>query len=520
MNKYTQYVYKFFLVTVILTMMWAVFTTIFSPRIGEIYSLFRNTHSYRTVIAINILCLLFTVGLYVFISRSLKQKQQRWKISNKIAYGILSVELIIYFVSLLLFLKFIGFNQPVDDTAFTLKYLQQLSQGESWGFNYMYSNPQNLLLMYIFSVIQFFFGTNYYAIIIVFSLMHVCTIALSFFSMKQLKVGNLPALIAIQVLIFAFQVTLHVPVAYTDILSLFFIALTLFFLTKYLEGTGSHKQSVIFLTMIFCAIGYISKGTVLVLIIALALFLLLKSTGRQRTIAVLPFVVLLCVSFFWNQFIHSQQLFPDTNYGQPNTHYIMMGLNGTPIPDDLSKKDTYRWSVGTYSSADQKFTWDMFLTKRLPKDKIQQEHIKVIKERLSNMNLRQLIKALNTKAAVTWSSGDLKSSFEIFLSTGRKKDKMWVFENNISGLILYAIMMVIQYIIYFGIIFAAIRYFKEINLFIFFNSIYITGYFAFLLLWEASPRYAMGIFIPAVLAIGLFLKKENDDHQLETRNLY
>jgi hypothetical protein len=520
MNKYIKYVYKFFLVTAILTMMWAIFTTIFAPRIGEIYSLFRNTHSYRTVIAINILCLLFAVGLYAFISYSLKRKRQSWKLSNKTAYGILIAELIIYFVSLLIFLKFIGFNQPVDDTAFTLKYLQQLSQGEPWGFNYMYSNPQNLLLMYIFSIIQFFFGTNYYAIIIIFSLMHVCTIVLTFFSMKQLNIGNLPALISIQVLIFAFQVTLHVPVAYTDILSLFFIALTMFFLTKYLKEDVAHKKVVILLTMIFCAIGYISKGTVLVLIIALALFLLLKNTGKRRAIGVLPFLVLLVSSFFWNQFIHSQQLFPDNNYGQPNTHYIMMGLNGTPIPEDLSKKDTYRWSVGTYSSADQKFTWNMFLTERLPKDKIQKEHLKVIKERLNNMNLRQLIKALNTKVAVTWSSGDLKSSFEIFLSTGRKKDKMWVFENNASGLILYALMMVIQYIIYFGIVFAAIKYFKKMNLFIFFSSIYITGYFAFLLLWEASPRYAMGIFIPAVLAIGLLLKKENEDHKIETKKVY
>ena len=41
-----------------------------------------------------------------------------------------------------------------------------------------------------------------------------------------------------------------------------------------------------------------------------------------------------------------------------------MGLNNTPIPDNLSGDDKYRWVVGAYSSADQRFTWDMFLDKK------------------------------------------------------------------------------------------------------------------------------------------------------------
>ncbi|TNW92239.1 hypothetical protein FIU57_01440 [Enterococcus faecium] len=49
---------------------------------------------------------------------------------------------------------------------------------------------------------------------------------------------------------------------------------------------------------------------------------------------------------------------------------------------------------------------------------------------------------------------------------------------------------------------------KNINPLVFLSNIYISGYFAFLLIWESSPRYAMGIFVPAIIMIGLLIEKE------------
>lgn len=517
MKKYLNYIYTFFLAASIFTMLWAIFTTIFSPRIGEIFSLFRNVHSTKTIILINSSCFVFTLLLYPVIARFLAKGTKKWVLSNKFTFIFFTIELTIYFISLLLFIKFIGFKQAVDDAAITLKFLDQLSLGEKWGYNYMYSNPQNLLLMYIFSAIRTFFGPNYSSIIIVFSLMHIITILLTFLSLKNLKVSNLVSLVAIQILVFAIQITLHVPVAYTDILSLFFMSVTLFFFTSYLktanEGTNKFSYLYIILTSIFCVLGFISKGTVLILVIALSLFLLLYNNGKRRVIGLVPFIFLFFGHFLWGQFIDSQNLFPDKNYGQPNTHYIMMGLHNTPIPDDLPNENKAKWTVGAYDSSEQRFTWDMFLDKKMSKEKIQVEHIKVIKQRLKAMNLIQLIQALNNKVSVTWGSGDLKSSFEVFLGTRKNQEKMWVFQNNFSGLIVYSIMMVIQYLIYLGIIFSAIKFFKVINPFIFFSSIYITGYFVFLLIWESSPRYSMGIFIPAILAIGLLFQKSEEKHK-------
>ncbi len=511
MEKGIKGIYRLFAVLVIFFMIWAMASTIFSPRIGAIFSLFRDSYSPKVTIVVNIFCLFFAFLLFFILKNLLKKIKIDWDLSDKLLFYIFGLELVIYAVSLFLFIRFIGFHQPVDDTAITLKFLEQLKAGENWGYNYMYSNPQNLLLMYIFRGIQFFFGTNYYPIIAVFCGIHLITIIFLFLSLRNLKVSNFATLITIQIMLFAFQITLHVPVAYTDILSLFFGSATFFFITKYVNKKKQYVNRNIIYVLLATAtstIGFISKGTGLILILAMILFFAFYHTGKWRLLAFLPLVFLVLGNFGWKQFIDVQKLYPNSHYGQPNTHYLMMGLNNTPIPDNLSGDDKYRWVVGAYSSADQRFTWDMFLDKKMPKKEVEEKHLSIIKERLNAMDFKQFLAAINNKVAVTWSSGDLKSSFEIFLGTGKNEKNMWVFRSKTSGLILYAVMMVIQYLVYLGIIFTSIKFFKNINPLVFLSNIYISGYFAFLLIWESSPRYAMGIFVPAIIMIGLLIEKE------------
>lgn len=505
-----RYVQQFFILLTSLSMIWAITTSIISPRIGAIFSLFRDTYSYKITIIVNVICLIFSLVLYLGVFFLLK-KLKGQELNNKVTYVVLLFELLIYFIAVLLFVKYIGFSNPVDGTRITLRNLQDLQAGKEWGYNYMYSNPQNLLLMYLFWGIQQLFGTSYQAIIVVFTIMHLFTILLLFLSLKNLKISNLSSLIAVQVMIFAIQIAFHVPVAYTDILSLFFTALTFYFMTNYLavpqEKMGI-KLLFLSLALVACTIGFISKGTVLILVIAIALFLGIVNQKQWKLLCLFPFIFLFLGNFGWKQVINSQELFPDTNYGQPNTHYLMMGLNSTPIPDDLPEDQHYRWMVGAYSSSDQEFTWSMFLKEKLPKKEVEEKNLQVVKERLSNLSMLQILQVLNNKVSVSWSSGDLKSSFEVFLGTGRDESKMHLFKSKSTGLILYSVMMTIQYIVYLGIILAGIKFFKKENDFILLCTIYISGYFAFLLIWEASPRYAMGIFIPAILMIGLLLERK------------
>ena len=75
-------------------------------------------------------------------------------------------------------------------------------------------------------------------------------------------------------MLFAFQITLHVPVAYTDILSLF-LAQPHSFITKYVNKKKQYVNRNIIYVLLATAtstIGFISKGTGLILILAMILF--------------------------------------------------------------------------------------------------------------------------------------------------------------------------------------------------------------------------------------------------------
>ncbi|WP_426288690.1 ArnT family glycosyltransferase [Enterococcus durans] len=500
--------FRFFSCLVLLFILWTIAASIFSPRIGMIFSLFRNNYSYKVILTVNIICVIFSLLIYFLIIQWLKKKKFP-VLKNKFTYVFLTIELVLYFVMLLLFVKYIGFNQPVDDTRIVLNYLQQLKDGAKWGYDYMYSNPQNLLLMYIFMGVQALFGQSYYALIVVFSIIHILTITFVFLALKNIKISNFISLFVVQLLIFALQITLHVPVAYTDILALFFVSLTFYFMTRYIQSYKDKKNWTLNLicALLFCTVGFISKGTVLILVIAIALFLAIINRKQWKLLGLLPFLFLFVGNFGWKQFINSQHLYPDSNYGQPNTHYLMMGINNAPIPEGLTTYEKSTWVVGAYSTAEQQFTWHLFLENKEPKSQVQQEHLKIIKECYANLSIKELLKAMNNKVSVTWGSGDLKSSFEVYLGTGKSKKAANLFSSKVTGLILYSWMMTIQYLLYIGVLLACIYLFNSKSKIALLCMIYITGYFTFLLFWEASPRYAMGIFVPAILLIGVLLER-------------
>lgn len=111
-------------------------------------------------------------------------------LSSKQSVIFILVELVLYSLFLWMFIKLIGFENPVDDTRITLKFLEQfLEQGKQFGYDYMYSNPQNLLLMYFYRVLRLLFGSNYIAIIVAFIFIHCMTILFTFFSFLIVKLS-------------------------------------------------------------------------------------------------------------------------------------------------------------------------------------------------------------------------------------------------------------------------------------------------------------------------------------------
>lgn len=504
---------KFFAMIVIITMFWAIGTTIFLPKMNSIFSLFRATQSLSVIKTINVVCLLFVLFLLFFYVR--KISKIKVELSNKKVYVILILELVVYCLMLLFFYKWIGFINPVDDTRITLNILEYLGEKGHLNYDYMYSNPQNLMLMYFFKSLQSIFGKNYQVLIFAFCIIHSLSILFIFWSLKNLKINNFISLLTIQVLFFSAQLSLHVGVAYTDILAIFFVSVALFFLTKFFRlnvnlDSNSRSFCYLFLSLILVSIGYLSKGTVLIVALALSVGFFFIFTGFKKLICFLPLLFLLVGNFGWNHFIQSQHIFPDNNYGQPNTHYLMMGLSGTGDIKSLSSENIYTWIPGAYSGADQELTWKLFLDRKISKKQISQQHFEIIKKRLKNLNGWNMLCFLNNKVAVTWSTGDLKSTYELKLGVDESSNRLNLLSNNYSGAILYMLMTIVQYLIYIGIILAAILCFKNYNSFIFISNIFISGYFFFLLLWEASPRYSMLIFPFGILMIGYFLKSSSE----------
>lgn len=67
--------FRFFSCLVLLFMLWTIAASIFSPRIGMIFSLFRNNYSYKVILTVNIICVIFSLLIYFLIIRWLKKKE-------------------------------------------------------------------------------------------------------------------------------------------------------------------------------------------------------------------------------------------------------------------------------------------------------------------------------------------------------------------------------------------------------------------------------------------------------------
>lgn len=514
---FKRFTYKAFSIFSLLIVMWMIATTVFIPKMGSIFGMFRTQHSYKMITVLNVSCLLFSCFVYTVLKLMLKKRFFYSFFNNKRTYLFLLIESVLYFILLLAFFKVIGFVNPVDDTRITLTYLDQLNTNGHLGYDYMYSNPQNIFLMYIFNAIQIVFGKNYSIIIVVFCVLHIVTILLSFFSLTNLGISNAISLLTVQLWFFSAQISMHVGVAYTDVLALFFLSVSLFFLTKFLSRFKEldipfammTKKKWLYLIFVSATltVGYIGKGTFLIVILAFFLAFFIVFKGWAKLISLLPILFFVLGSLGWKQFVVNQQIFPDDNFGQPNTHYIMMGLSNSKRGD----ASFYTWVPGVYNSDDQAFTWQMYLEEKKSKNEISKKHFDIIRERFEQMSFIELLSFINHKVAVTWSSGDLKSTFEMTLGADSKKNRMTLLYNDSSGLILYLVMMTIQYCIYIGIMLSSVKFFRQFDILILLCNIFIAGYFCFLIFWEASPRYAMLLFPLAVMMIGKYLQSKTSD---------
>ncbi|WP_390409635.1 ArnT family glycosyltransferase [Lacticaseibacillus jixiensis] len=504
-----RWVTRFFSITTALAVCWMLIALLGFPRIGVLYGLWRQAHSTKAILIVGAVALLIAIGLLLGGRRLVQAAQP---LSTRTSWLILIGELIVFLGAFLLVLSWCGYRQPVDDARIVFQWLHTGDKVDVWTHptwvnQYMYANPQNLSLAGIYWIFGRFFGTSFVPIIVAFVILQAAAVLFSFAAMKRLHVDNLVALLASQLWFLTLQVWWHAAIAYTDTLLVFFTVLTLYSFAGWIDRSQSRtKRNWSLLgACVFATLGFLSKGTGLIMILALSVYLLLANKRQWRLLFVLPFIALGVGNFAWHQGINASGVYPDTGYGQPNTHYLMMGLSHTPVPSGMKVREQLSWPVGIYAAADQQYSWGLLYKQRLSKADTQSKQLAAAKARLMKLSPKQLLIALNDKVSVVWGSGDAKASFTLVRGMKHLKRGNFLFTSKIVGTISYLWMTVGQLVTYLGILYAVVRRRKQPMIML--GAIFVSGYFAFMLLWEANPRYSLAIVPIAGLLIALAASK-------------
>ena len=486
MMRIEAYAKKFVIFLGILSLAMIVLISVFFPKLVAIQGHIREINSPFRVALLNgasaIIALILLSGL-MYILKIKKMNPIKW---------ILTIELLLYFLFMIALTKYYGITGPIDDAwvvmdnAITLKETGVIS---GW---YMVSNPQNLFLMYLYLGIENIFNTFSYQItFIVFALMHVGSAYLVYKCADAVSKNKVTAFITLQLFIFCYQITLHVTNIYTDTLQLFIILLGLYPILKFAERTGKYLFFSILATSLAFAVGFLAKGTTLVLIIAFVLLLVVNLKGMEKILAIIPIFVLLTVNTSWNAFIDSQEIYQVEKVGMPNTHYLFMGLNGW-YPEGTTLGQRQYLLTGAYNDGDLIYSKTLFFDQNLSKEEVQAGHIKLIKERLNSLDLKSGLEFLGAKIATSWSSGDLKSTYSLRIGAQNEARKWELLESYPN----YIYMQTMQFIYFFIALLVFIKAFfnrVKIDSLILLSAIFTVGMFLFLIIWEASPRYVIAV---------------------------
>lgn len=495
-NQFFCYLFGFGSLVAII---WMIETALVLPRQNALFSIFTVHLSIVQIQHLNWFALGIAILILgsVFVVNRWLSKRESIKLNFDLIFWI---ELIIYTILICMFAYVFGINKAVDDSQFVLNAANQFKTlGNLHSNAYMYLNPQNLFLMFVYIGLEKIFGAQIFAILGFFILIQLLTIVIVYAAMKQLKLSQIVRFIAIQLLFLAVQLMFHSLIMYTDTLAIFFISLSFYCLCKYLTVTH-HRNFWLILACLLGSLGYLSKGTVLIYMIAIAVFLFIYEARFKKFYAVFPIGILMIFIFAWNQLIVGVKVFEDANYGMPNTHYIMMGTSNF----DLANRDADKNKsliVGAYNTPDFQYSKKLYYDEQQSKEKVSQAQLTIFKNRISQLSVSELLEALNYKVATTWSSGDLKATFDLKRASTKSWRIKYLEYGNFAKFI-YVLMTSMQLLAYVALALGSLKLLKCHDSILLFSNIFIAGYFCFILLWESNPRYSLVVLPFAVIVLG------------------
>ena len=271
----------------------------------------------------------------------------------------------------------------------------------------------------------------------------------------------------------------YTTIVYTDTLGMIFPILSLYLYAKIYKSNQYEWVKIIMLGFVL-GVGSLFKTHAAIVLVAILIHYLMTSKPRfiKFSLTMLFPVTLVLISYQ----IITKPLIPisSTEVGFPKTHWIMMGLKGNGGFDDDDTNMTRFLKDSGYSN-----------------NQIQQEHLRIMKERLTEYGGRGFLEHLNNKLNFTWSDGTYFAPEKLKrepLTENSYQDYIFGDKNEVY---LYFSQMV-HVAIQFLVLMSAIAILKKKDGFESVVTISLFGVILFLLIWETRSRYLM-IYLPVIV---------------------
>ena len=467
-NKYILYLSAFF---------WSIicFTTVFDiyeSNNGEIKL------SGLLIIACSILFISVIVLVYKFIEKLNKRKCDSL---------ILILSILFFAVLLLWSLNYQAL--PTYDLTHINDIVKNMFNNNSHiiGSNsYISQYPHQIPLIVLFYLVHFvsnIINVPFENMLIIYNCLMISLSSYLIYKIVDKYIGYRIAFIAFLLFILIPDFYLYASYCYTDIISMPYMLLGLYFLV-HLDDNKLKNKIYIFLSALFFFISIKLRVVNCFILIAFILYLLLnkKILLHIKKIA-LFLLIIISLNLIYSKSVYSFfDIKIDKNLKLPATHWIMMGSNvdndGSYLKDDV---------FNTISE----------------KNKIKY-NFKIIKERFKKADSRFYYNKLRR----VWSVGDY--GILTHYRNMNKYDYSYNFLNGPGSIIVRYIQQILKFIIYFFFLITIIKQLfvkddKESYSQIYIFSIF--GAIIFYLIWEAQIRYSFSFF-PLILIGGIISVKD------------
>lgn len=351
---------------------------------------------------------------------------------------------------------------------------------------YTNNNGITVLFSFYYRIIYLISGTIPIEAPVILNTLFISASVVFCYLIAKKAFGNFYALITMILCILFLPYYTYCTYFYTDSISMPFVILSIYlFICGYDSKKILNKIILFFFSGISCAIGFELKGSVIIALIAVIVYMIYKGGIKKILLGSGTIIAgFLVIAIAFNGLVSSLQITDEeTLYREqyPLTHWVMMGLKDDGNFDQADSTFTYR--AGNY-------------------DEKKAANIQEIGNRISNYGVFGLINHFIIKANFTWSDGTYWISHHIYNPyNGRNllyefflMDGNWfpIFKSISSGMQLCMLIMICVSL------FSCVK--KPRFDYITLMHIITFGVYLFFLIWETRSRYIFN-FTPIFIII-------------------